>query len=127
MHIMQEQEVAGVRMDAPYARVVKHLVAPWTVGSSKIWFGLSIVDPNSASNPHAHENQEEVFYCIGGRGLMRAGDEEAEISPGTCVFVPQGLVHQLVNTQPDEELRVLSASAPAFTPDGWSDVHRAEK
>jgi len=125
MYLVQEQAVVGDRMEAPFARVVKHLVAQWNAGASKLWFGISIIDPSSSSNPHAHSSQEEVFYCVGGRGVIRVGDEEAEISPGSCVFVPEGMVHQLVNTQADRELRVVSASAPAFSRDGWSDVHKA--
>jgi mannose-6-phosphate isomerase-like protein (cupin superfamily) len=125
MFFVQEQQLAGDRMDAPYARVVKHLVAPWTAGSAKIWMGISVIDPDSASNPHAHAGQEEVFYCLSGQGLIRVGEEEAEITPGSCVFVPEGTSHQLVNTQADRDLRVLSASAPPFSRDGWSAVHHA--
>lgn len=126
MQFVQEQEVTGDRMEAPYARVVKHLVAPWNMGTSKIWMGISVIDPNSASNPHAHEHQEEIFYCLSGKGLIRVGEEEAEITSGSCIFVPQGVVHQLVNTQSDEVLRVLSATAPPFHRDGWLDVHEHE-
>jgi len=126
MHFIQEQDVAGDRMEAPHARVVKHLVAPWNMGASKIWLGISVIDPSSSSNPHAHEHQEEVFYCLSGNGLIRVEDKEAEISPGSCVFVPEGAVHQLVNTQPGEVLRVLSATAPPFSQDGWSTVHEPE-
>ena len=51
MYCVQEQDVIGDRTEAPYARVVKHLVAPWNAGSSKIWMGITVVDPGSASNP----------------------------------------------------------------------------
>jgi mannose-6-phosphate isomerase-like protein (cupin superfamily) len=123
MHIVREQDVVGDRMAAPYARVVKHLAAPWTLGTTKIWLGISVVDPLSSSNPHAHQTQEEVFFCLSGRGRIRVDNEEAEIGPGSCVFVPPGAVHQLVNTQPDEPLRVLGATAPAFEQQGWNQVH----
>jgi mannose-6-phosphate isomerase-like protein (cupin superfamily) len=123
MHLVQEQDVAGDRTEAPYARVVKHLAAPWTMGTSKIWLGISIIEPASASNPHAHADQEEVFYCLSGQGRIRVGDEEAEMTPGTCVFIPEGVVHQLMNCHPTDPFRVLSATAPAFSQGGWSSVH----
>ncbi|MFC2029334.1 cupin domain-containing protein [Chloroflexota bacterium] len=127
MYFVQEQDVAGDRTEAPYARIVKHLVAPWNAGSSKIWMGITVVDPASASNPHEHEEQEEVFFCLSGLGLIWVGEEEEEMTPGSCIFIPEGVVHQLVNTQPDDVLRVLSATAPAFSRDGWSDVHKSQE
>jgi mannose-6-phosphate isomerase-like protein (cupin superfamily) len=127
MYVVQEQDVSGERMPAPYARVVKHLAAPWTLGTAKIWLGISVIEPLSQSNPHAHEHQEEVFYCLSGQGRIRVAEEEAPLMPGTCVFVPEGQVHQLINSLPNEVLRVLSATAPAFSRDGWSGVHEPEE
>ncbi len=127
MYCVQEQDVVGDRTEAPYARVVKHLVAPWNAGSSKIWMGITVVDPGSASNPHAHEDQEEVFFCLSGQGLIRVGDEEEKMTPGSCIFIPEGAVHQMVNTQSEDILRVLSATAPAFDRGGWSVVHRSQE
>jgi mannose-6-phosphate isomerase-like protein (cupin superfamily) len=127
MHIIQEHDVPGEHMPAPYARVVKHLAAPWTLGTAKIWLGISVIEPSSRSNLHAHEHQEEVFYCLSGGGSIRVGEEEAPLVPGTCVFVPEGQPHQLINSRTDETLRVLSATAPAFSRDGWSGVHEPKK
>ena len=127
MRIVQEEDVAGEHMPAPYARVVKHLAAPWTLGTSLIWLGISVIEPRSQSNPHSHESQEEVFFCLSGRGRIRVAEEEAPLVPGTCVFVPQGQVHQLINTASDEVLRVLSATAPAFSHDSWSSVHETAR
>jgi hypothetical protein len=45
MYCVQEQDVIGDRTEAPYARVVKHLVAPWNAGSSKIWMALLSFTP----------------------------------------------------------------------------------
>ncbi|MBN1315709.1 MAG: cupin domain-containing protein [Anaerolineales bacterium] len=123
MYFIREQDDQGVRMEAPYARVVKHLIAPWNAGSTRLWLGISVIEPNSKSNLHAHENQEEVFYCLSGRGIIKVEDEEVEASPGTCVFVPFGAAHQLINTQSDQLLRILSATAPPFSQDGWTDTH----
>jgi mannose-6-phosphate isomerase-like protein (cupin superfamily) len=124
MQHIREQDVAGERMEAPYARVVKHLAAPWTMGTAKIWVGISVIEPRSASSPHAHPHQEEVFYCLSGTGLIKVGDEQVDIATGSCVFVPEGAVHQLINTQPGEVLRVLGATAPAFSSEGgWAAVH----
>lgn len=125
MYIVQEQEFVGERLETPFGREVKHLVADWNAGATKLWVGVSAIDPDSASNPHTHLEQEEVFYCLSGRGLIRVGSEEAELRPGSCVFIPAGVEHQLVNTRSGEVLRVLYATAPAFSRAGWSAVHQA--
>lgn len=123
MTLIQEQDVRGDRKEGEYAREVKHLVAPWTVGASKLWLGISVIDPGSASNPHHHDRQEEVFYCLSGTGRIRVGEETFDVRPGSCVFVPPGALHQLVNTDSEEVLRILCATAPPFSRDGWTDVH----
>ena len=126
MYIVREPEFEGDRLDTPFGREVKHLVADWNAGATRLWLGVTVIDPDAASNPHTHIDQEEVFYCLSGRGLIRVADDEAELGPDTCVFIPMGAEHQLVNTQADEPLRVLYATAPAFSREGWSAVHHAE-
>jgi mannose-6-phosphate isomerase-like protein (cupin superfamily) len=110
---VNEHEVEGIRAPAPHARTLKHLAAPWTIGSTKIWLGISKVDPGSTSNSHLHEVQEEIFYVLSGRGRIAVGDESVEVTPGSVVVVPAGMLHQLINTG-DETLEVLAAVAPPF-------------
>ncbi|HLC02818.1 MAG TPA: cupin domain-containing protein [Anaerolineales bacterium] len=126
MRFVREQDVVGDRLEAPHARHVKHLAAPWTMGTSKIWLGISVIEPGSSSNPHAHDQQEEVFYCLSGGGSILVGEDRLVLEPGTCVFIPQGEMHQLINDRKDEVLRVLSASSPPFDRGGWERVHAGE-
>jgi mannose-6-phosphate isomerase-like protein (cupin superfamily) len=114
-------DVAGTRAGAPHARTLKHLVAPWTLGSTNLWVGLSEVDVGSSSNRHAHEN-EEVFFVLSGQGSVEVGDARAPLEPGTAVLIPGGEPHRLVNTGA-EPLRVLCCASPAFERGGFEDVH----
>ena len=66
MKRLNEYDIEGERFDEPYARVVKHLAAPWTLGTTKIWLAVSTVDPRSCSNAHTHDDMEEVFYVVSG-------------------------------------------------------------
>lgn len=122
MKIIKEHEVEGHRFDPPHARVIKHLAAPWTLGTSKIWTGLSIVDPGYTSNPHSHDDLEEVFYVVSGTGRIRIGEEEEDIAPGSCIFAPPKTIHQLINTG-QEILKVYAVTSPPFTPTYFKDVH----
>ena len=120
---VREQEVEGVRMPPPHAREVKHLAAPWTMGTKNLWMGISQVEPNSRSNRHSHPHKEEVFFVLSGEGRITVAEEEFEVGEGSCVYVPTGEEHQLVNTQSDEVLRVLSVTSPPFTFEDFVTVH----
>ena len=122
MRHVKEHEVEGERFERPYARIIKHLAAPWTLGTTKVWLGVSKIGPGSCSNPHGHDAAEEIFYVVSGHGKIRVGAEEEDVEPGSCVFVPIGEEHQLINTG-DETLKVVAATAPPFQLDGFDAVH----
>lgn len=109
---VRADEVEGVRAGPPHSRTLKHLAAPWTIGSQNLWVGLSEVDPGSSSNPHSHEN-EEAFFVVSGNGRVQVDDETVEVGPGSLVLVPPNTLHRLFSLGP-EALRVLCCAAPAF-------------
>ena len=110
---IREHEVPGTRMPEPYARTLKHLVAPWTLGSTRMWVGMTKIDPGSRSNRHKHPDHEEVFYVVSGHGQITVGIESDSIEPGSLILVPPGLEHVLFNDG-DETLKVLSVVSPPF-------------
>ena len=55
MKIVREQEIHGDHIEAPNKRVIKHLSAPWTLGSRNLWVGTSTVEPGNETNAHSHE------------------------------------------------------------------------
>lgn len=62
---------------------------------------------------HAHGANEQVYVIIRGRGIMRVGNEQQEVGPGTVVFVPPGTGHAILNAG-EEPLVYVSATAPPF-------------
>lgn len=122
MEILKEHEVSGEEMPPPYARVLKHLAEPWTLGTKRISLVLSKVKVGGKSNPHSHDTSEEVFYVISGRGKMIVDDEECEIEPGSCIYIPVGSVHQLINTC-DETLNVATVASPPWQREKFREVH----
>ncbi|MEZ4380578.1 MAG: cupin domain-containing protein [Nannocystaceae bacterium] len=47
---------------------------------------------------HAHLREDEVFYVLSGRGVLRLGDALREVGPGDCISCPAGgAAHQLAN------------------------------
>jgi quercetin dioxygenase-like cupin family protein len=120
-HIRQ-QDVEGIRAPFPHARTLKHLAAPWTIGSERLWVGLSEVDPGSSSNRHSHAENEEVFYVISGRGFVEVEHERQAVGPGSVVVVPPGAEHRLVNPG-HQTLQVLCSVAPAFQRSDFDSSH----
>ncbi len=114
-------DVPGIRADHPYARTLKHLITPWTLGSEQLWVGLSEVDGGSSSNRHSHAN-EEAFFVISGRGAIEVGNGRVEVRPGSAVLAPSGQPHRLVN-EGNEPMRVLCCAAPAFDRATFDEAH----
>ena len=58
---------------------------------------------------HWHAREDEIFYVISGRGILRYGDSLREVGPGDCISCPAGrqTAHQLANPF-DEDLVYLA-------------------
>lgn len=66
---------------------------------------------------HAHRREDEVFYVLSGRGVLRYGDRPLrELRAGDCVSCPAGtgMAHQIANPY-DEDLVYLAIGA--YDPD----------
>ena len=48
--------------------------------------------------PHSHEDMEQIFYFLKGKGVMTLGEEEFEVKAGTVVLIPIKTSHSLRNT-----------------------------
>lgn len=48
---------------------------------------------------HYHQREDEVFFVLSGRGVLRYGDDARELRPGDCVSCPAGtqIAHQIAN------------------------------
>jgi len=70
------------------------------------------VQPGSEQKPHRHDPQQ-VYVITRGRGRMRVGEDERDVSEGQMVFIPPGVGHGIVNTG-EGTLTYVSAATPAF-------------
>ena len=62
---------------------------------------------------HYHARAEEIYYITHGRGRMRIGTCEAEVSVGDAIAILPGQRHKLWNTG-TEVLRLLCCCSPAY-------------
>lgn len=56
-----------------------------------------VIEPGSAPPPHQHDDTEQVFYVLEGKGTLRIGAEKSEhtVSPGDVVRIPPRTVHSI--------------------------------
>ena len=72
--------------------------------------GLYVLPAGGTGSQQPH-HQDEIYYVIRGRGRLRAGDEDAEVSAGSVLFVAAEIEHRFHDVT--EELAVLVFFAPA--------------
>lgn len=54
---------------------------------------------------HAHQREDEIFFVLSGRSILRYGEELIPIRQGDCISCPaaKGIAHQIANPH-DEDL-----------------------
>lgn len=72
--------------------------------------GLYVLPPGGidSQKPHA---EDEVYYIVRGRGMIRVGDEDREVGVGSVVLAPGKMPHRFHSIT--EELQILVFFAPA--------------
>lgn len=85
-------------------------------GSEKLWTGIMLAEPNTASSVHHHGDLETVVYVLSGRSKVRWGnrlEHEVDLEPGDFVFIPPCMPHQEINSSPDQATQwVIVRSGP---------------
>lgn len=74
------------------------------IGAQDLGYAVVSLDPGKRSCPlHFHHSEEEMFFVLSGRGVVRQAkdgeEEELELGPGDCVAYPPntGIAHQFHN------------------------------
>jgi quercetin dioxygenase-like cupin family protein len=64
-----------------------------------------------ATGLHVHRVQEETFYVLEGECEWHAGDQVIRATPGTFLFIPPGVPHNITNVS-EKPARVLMTVSP---------------
>ncbi len=73
------------------------LVSPDEGQGEKVTLGYTTVYPGCRTRGHAHEDREEAYFVVKGRGAAIVGDEEIEIREGDAFRIPFGKFHAVRN------------------------------
>ncbi|GCD97061.1 cupin domain-containing protein [Embleya hyalina] len=89
------------------------VISGGTVGSRKLWMGLIVNPPSSATDNHHHGDSEAGVFVVSGHPLyfFHDGTKEVRIEagPGDFLHVPPFVPHREENPDPNEPVVVVIA------------------
>lgn len=125
MPVINAMTVKPLKINGPYAREIRVLLAPDTQDIVKdMSISTAIISPHSSTDlRHTHPGVE-MMYIMTGRGQCTIGDETHEIGPNTLLICPAGIPHDIRN-HADEPMSLVAMFVPPET--SKQIYERAEK
>jgi len=65
------------------------------------------VKPGQTIPPHTHENEDQAYIVLEGKGILRLGGEEQELSEQMIVHIPPHTEHSVRNPDDTREFRYI--------------------
>ena len=84
-------------------------------GAKNIHLAIASIPKDRCSTTHYHTNCESAIYVLSGEGIFLHGDNmdiESEISEGDFIYVPDGALHQPINTGNGELKLIVARNTP---------------
>ena len=97
-------------------RTVKEFVGP--DDANHLAMGLVEFPPGSDAPAHTHDAQEEIVFVLSGVGSVLLDGQPFSLHPGTFVFIPPGVQHQVRN-EGNTPVRLLYAFSPPVVVGTW--------
>lgn len=85
---------------------------------------LMTLQPGEEIGREVHEEHDQFIRVEAGTGVVSLNREEHKLGDGSAVVIPAGVEHNVVNTSPDEPLRLYTLYSPPEHPDGT--VHKTK-
>ncbi|MCP4498389.1 MAG: cupin domain-containing protein [Deltaproteobacteria bacterium] len=107
---LSDAPVEGAGGVAPWAATWQVLTPHMRGAGGNLGVVMQTLPAGSVGCPfHWHTREDEVFYVVAGRGILRYGDEVLHLKVGDCISCPAGqqVAHQIGNPF-DEDLVYLA-------------------
>jgi mannose-6-phosphate isomerase-like protein (cupin superfamily) len=101
------------------ARAAQDGYAPEVLRSDLLSVGLYLLPAGGTDDQTPHD-EDEVYFAVRGSAMLRVGDEDQPVQPGTLLFVPALAVHYFHDIT--EELVLVVFWAP---PEGSVQTYRS--
>lgn len=85
---------------------------PLRVPAMSVGVYLLCAGSEDEQTPH---DEDEIYYVVRGRAVLRIGSSTRAVAPGDCIFVAAGQTHRFEDISDDLELLVVFA--PAYSGD----------
>lgn len=108
VNVADAPEEGGV--EGAWGQYYRPLTPGMEARGGRLGMNQTRVPPGCVACPHhTHAREDEIFYVLRGRGVLRYGDELFELGPGDTVSCPAGTGagHQIANPF-DEDLVYLA-------------------
>lgn len=92
-------------------RVYKLLASKDTIGCKNLCAGVSFFPANKHALGHIHEKEEELVYCLEGKGEIIIDGKSEKIKPGIVVYIPPKSLHSVNNTG-EETIKLFFVFSP---------------
>ena len=84
--------------DNEILRDTYYLIDPENSPSKNLTMGYTVIYPTGKTTGHAHDDMEEIYYILTGKGVMEIDDDKFDIKAGDAFYVPFGAFHVTYNT-----------------------------
>ena len=91
------------------------------LGSRNLTVTWVDVPPGAEQRAHSHEEAEQVYVIVRGRGRMQVAGDVQEVGEGDLVFSPPATQHGIVNDGSETLVYVSAASPPVSMAELYSD------
>ena len=104
---VQAVNINELKRYAPDARVNQPLLA-----SKDLVTRMNCYEPGQITPLHMHPNDDEVVFCVEGRGAVTFEDrDDVPMQAGTLVSLPAGLAHRLEAALDSRMVLIYTTSA----------------
>lgn len=66
-----------------------------------MYTAFAMLQPGKAYHAHEHDDHEEFYFIIKGKGEILVGDETVTIKDGDLIYIGKNKLHSIKNTSED--------------------------
>src|SRR5438552_19160794 len=92
--------------------------------TSRAQLDLYCLEPGQDQKPHAHADQDKIYFILEGRGRVVLGDATESVETGEAVVAPAGTSHGTADDGPGRLTVLVIVSPPAPHPSRTPCAHR---
>lgn len=82
--------------------------------------------PGEDIGMETHTGGDQFFRCEAGEGMAVINESQYPLTAGTCVIIPMGAQHNVINTSSTNDLKLYTIYAPPHHLDGITRATKSE-